>query len=247
MWSLLFIGVTCCSLKMSPFKRSAVKGSNSKEKEPVIDVDDLSLKPKRTWSPTRVYEPHKFRLYAAFRTYAKYFWDASLLVERVVDQSSLLDTEIPIWFANKNWNFLLSNLDEVYENLVREFYANAIIEGKELKCWVKGKIFSVTPTYLAEIIHLNRSILPNPPVYDDLCPDKDLLRDALGRNLEFSQNGNSFNVSSLPSELRVLTLIVFNNLYPLSSTGYMNLGRALFLQDLITDEEIDICAHIFHI
>ena len=27
----------------------------------------------------------------------------------------------------------------------------------------------------------------------------------------------------------------------------MNLGRALFLHDFITDEEIDICSHIFHI
>ena len=27
----------------------------------------------------------------------------------------------------------------------------------------------------------------------------------------------------------------------------MNLGRALFLHDLITDEEIDVCSHIFHI
>ena len=27
----------------------------------------------------------------------------------------------------------------------------------------------------------------------------------------------------------------------------MNLGRALFLQDLISDEEIDVCSHIFHI
>ena len=27
----------------------------------------------------------------------------------------------------------------------------------------------------------------------------------------------------------------------------MNLGRALFLHDLKTDEEIDICTHIFHI
>ena len=34
---------------------------------------------------------------------------------------------------------------------------------------------------------------------------------------------------------------------PLSSTGYMNLGRALFLHDLIPDVEIDICAHIFHV
>ena len=95
MWSLLFIGVTCCSLKMSLFKKSAVKGSNSKEKEPVIDVDDLSLKPKRTRSPTRMYEPHKFKLYAAFQAYAKYFRDASLLVERAIDQLSLLDTKIP--------------------------------------------------------------------------------------------------------------------------------------------------------
>ena len=40
---------------------------------------------------------------------------------------------------------------------------------------------------------------------------------------------------------------MFHNLYPLSSTGYVNLGRTLFLHDLISDVEIDICAHIFHI
>ena len=27
----------------------------------------------------------------------------------------------------------------------------------------------------------------------------------------------------------------------------MNLSRALFLDDLITNEEIDVCSHIFHI
>ena len=40
---------------------------------------------------------------------------------------------------------------------------------------------------------------------------------------------------------------MFHNLYPLSSTGYMNLRCALFLHDLIFDVEIDICAHIFHV
>ena len=49
----------------------------------------------------------------------------------------------------------------------------------------------------------------------------------LGRNLEFSQTGNSISVSSLSSELRVLTIIMFHNLYPLSNTRYMNLGRVL--------------------
>ena len=40
---------------------------------------------------------------------------------------------------------------------------------------------------------------------------------------------------------------MFHNLYPLSNTWYMNLGCALFLHDLISDVEIDVCAHIFHV
>ena len=42
-------------------------------------------------------------------------------------------------------------------------------------------------------------------------------------------------------------IFLHKNLYPLSSIEYMNLGRALLLYDPITDEEIDICPHIFHI
>ena len=105
----------------------------------------------------------------------------------------------------------------------------------------------MTLVYLVEILHINQPMFTNLPVYDDLNPDEYLLWVALGRNLEFSSLGNSISVSSLSLELRVLTIIMFHNLYPLSSTGYMNLRRALFLHDLITDEEIDICPHIFHI
>ena len=130
---------------------------------------------------------------------------------------------------------------------MKEFYANAIVEEDELKCWVRGKTFSVTPAHLAEILHINRPMLRKPPIYDDLYPEEDLLWEALGKDLEFSSNGNSINVSSLSPELRVLTITMFHNLYSLSSTGYMNLGRALFLHDLISNVEIDICAHIFHI
>ena len=165
----------------------------------------------------------------------------------ICDQLSLHDTEIPQWFAHKDWNYLLSDLDEAYENLVKEFYANAIVEGEELKCCVRRKSFSVSPTYLAEILHINWPMHKNSPVYDDLCPYEELLRDGLRQDLKFSSNGNSISVSSLPPKLRVLTIVMFHNLYPLSSTGYINLGRALFLHDLISNVEIDICAHIFHV
>ena len=100
---------------------------------------------------------------------------------------------------------------------------------------------------MANILHINRPILSIPLVYDELNPDEEVLREALGANLEFSPNGKSISVASLSPELRLLTMIMFSNLYPLSSTGYMNLGRALFLHDLITNVEIDVCSHIFHI
>ena len=38
---------------------------------------------------------------------------------------------------------------------------------------------------------------------------------------------------------------MFSNLYPLSNTTFINLGRAQFLCDLIKGAPIDICAHIF--
>ena len=153
---------------MSPFKSSAVKRGNSKGKEPIIDVDEPSPRAKRTRFLTEVYDPDMFRSYAAFQTYRNYFQDAPLLVKRVVDQSSLCDTNIPIWFAIKDWNFLLSTLEDAYENMVKEFYANAIVNEEEIKCRVREKSFSVTPVYLAEILHINQPILPIPPIYDEL-------------------------------------------------------------------------------
>ena len=70
---------------MSPFKKAAIKGGNSKGKEHVIDVDDLSPRLKRNRSSSGVYDPNKFRTYAAFQTHEKYFKDAKLLLERALD------------------------------------------------------------------------------------------------------------------------------------------------------------------
>ena len=97
---------------------------------------------------------------------------------------------------------------------------------------------------MADILNINRPILPILPVYDELTPDEETLREALGANLEFSSNGKSISVASLSPELRLLTMIICSNLYPLSSTGYMNLGLTLFLHNLISDVEIDVCYRI---
>ena len=110
-------------------------------------------------------------------------------------------------------------MDDAYEDLVKEFYANAIVEEDELKCWVRKKSFSVSPAYLVEILYINRPMLRHSRVYDDLCPDKELLKESLGQDLEFSSNGNSVSVSSLPPKLRVLTIVTFAICTPYQALG----------------------------
>ena len=117
-----------------------MKGSNSKGKEPVIDVDNFFPKSKKTRSSIGFYDPDKFRAYVAFQAYESYFKDAHLLVERAVNQASLLETNIPKWFSSKDWKYLLANLDDTYEKMVKEFYANINSKGDELKCWLEERV-----------------------------------------------------------------------------------------------------------
>ena len=79
-----------------------MKGSSSKGKEPMIDLESLTPKSKKTRSSTGFYDVSKFKSFAASQAYENYFKDAPMLVERVVEQGSLLDTNISKWFANRD-------------------------------------------------------------------------------------------------------------------------------------------------
>ena len=81
--------------------------------------------------------------------------------------------------------------------------------------------------------------------YDErLLQVKDIL-EVLGPNHEVRSKGSSIGTVQFTPELTTLKLIMFSNLYPLSNTTFINLGREQFLCDLITRVPIDICAHIF--
>ena len=138
-----------------------------------------------------------------------------MAIERVVEQATLLDTNIPKWLASKDWNYLLSNLDDPYEELVKEFYANALFGGEELRCWGRGKDFTIMPSYLALILNINRPMFAKSLVYDEMEPDLEIFRNTFKENLVVSSNGKSLGLSSLSPELKLLTTIMFHNLYPL--------------------------------
>ena len=82
------------------------------------------------------------------------------------------------------------------------------------------------------------------PYNDRLFAVTDILH-ILGDEHEVSAKGTSIETTKFKPELKTLTFIMFFNLYPLSNMGFINLGRAQFLCDLITGTPIDICAHIF--
>ena len=54
---------------MSLFKRSAVKGSSSKGKEPLIDLESPTPKSKKSRSSIGFYDVGKFRSYVASQAY----------------------------------------------------------------------------------------------------------------------------------------------------------------------------------
>ena len=81
--------------------------------------------------------------------------------------------------------------------------------------------------------------------YDDRTPEIQDILQVLGPDHEVSTKGTFIITAKFAPELTTLKLIMFSNLYPLSNTTFINLGRAQFLCDLITKESIDICAHIF--
>ena len=83
--------------------------------------------------------------------------------------------------------------------------------------------------------------------YDDRALKAQDILQVLGTDHEVIGKGTSIGIGQFSPELITLKLIMFSNLYPLSNTTFINLGRAQFLCDLITDVPIDICAHIFQI
>ena len=82
-------------------------------------------------------------------------------------------------------------------------------------------------------------------LYDDRTPEIQDILQVLGPDHKVSSKGSSISTAKFAPELTTLKLIMFSNLYPLSNTTFINLGRAQFLCDLITGVSIDIYAHIF--
>ena len=109
----------------------------------------------------------------------------------------------------------------------------------------RNRVLSINIEYIAKVLHITRPANVDLTPYDDrLLQVQDIL-EVLGPNHEVRSKGSSIGTAQFTPELTTLKLIMFSNLYPLSNTTFINLGREQFLCDLITGVPIDICAYIF--
>ena len=60
-----------------------------------------------------------------------------------MDLINLKESFIPSSFEGRGWEKLIGDLRGVYEPLIREFYANAILRNNYLDCWVRGHEFTL--------------------------------------------------------------------------------------------------------
>ena len=180
-----------------------------------------------------------------FSDFLQHFSGASHWVEQIVQFDTLGSTFIPRIFEDKDWADLFKNFEDPIDELVKEFYPNTRFTGVELRCWVQGNEFIITPNYLAKVLRITWPKNVDNSPYDDRLPQVLDILQILGAKHEVSAKGTSIGIAKFKPELKTLTFIIFSSLYPLSNTEFINLGRAQFLCDLITGASIDICAHIF--
>ena len=57
----------------------------------------------------------------------------------------------------------------------------------------------------------------------------------------------SMNTIPFSPKMRILAYVMIHNLYPVTNLTTLSAPRIIFLYDLFTHKEIDICGHIFHL
>ena len=203
----------------------------------IVTKDQSTLVAKRTRLSSQSSKDSncgRFRTPFNSRIYSSIFDVASPTVERVVEFDTLKTTFVPRIFESRDWADLFGNFEDPMDELVKECYSNTSDLGVELICWVKGKEFIIKPNSIAEILHITRPKNVDLTPYDDRSLETQDILQVLGPDHEVSNKGTSISTAKFAPELTTIKLIIFSNLYLLSNTTFINLGRAQFLCDLIT-------------
>ena len=86
--------------------------------------------------------------------YNDFYKRAPIIMEMVVAMETLENTFILEVFKERTWTKLLNPSGNVYAEIIREFFANAIVEGERINCWLRGREFYVMRESIQEILEV---------------------------------------------------------------------------------------------
>ena len=159
-----------------------------------------------------------------------------------MDLVDLKDYFTPGCFQDRGWEKLLSDLPEVCEPLIQEFYANAILRENEIDCWLRRHEFTIDVEDITEVLGFK-------DLEHDFTHFKDrmLSIETVQSHISGIREGRCLNTTAFPSNLRCLTYIMMFNLYPVKKMTTINKARAIFLIKFRENTNIDISARAFSI
>ena len=184
----------------------------------------------------------KFKSPQHFERYTQFYLKTPIIQERFMDLVDLRDTFIPKCFQDSGWDKLLSDLSRVYDPLIKEFYASAILREDEINCWIRGHEFNIDINDVDDVLG-----------FEDLDHDfthyeyKMLSIETVQTRIGGVREGRCLNTTAFATDMRCLTVIMMFNLYPVKKMTIINNARAIFLMELKENTYIDISAHIFFI
>ena len=77
---------------------------------------------------------------------------ALIILKRTMDLDSLDGTFILDVFKERTWTKLVHLRGNVFEVIICEFFANDIVEGGHINCWLRGREFSITRDSIQDVL-----------------------------------------------------------------------------------------------
>ena len=111
------------------------------------------------------------------------------------------------------------------------------MDGDHINCWVRHKEFVNTRESVQEFLEVRPPSQPITTQYDDRLESIEEMVRILGGTL----NKKSMNTIPFNPKMRTLAYVMIHNLYPVTNLTTLFAPRTIFLYDLFTHKEIDIC------
>ena len=82
---------------------------------------------------------------------------AIIIMERVVKLDTLEETFIPDMFKERTWMKLLTPSENVFSEIIKEFFSNASVDEDHINCWVRHKEFVITRESIQDFLEVRPS------------------------------------------------------------------------------------------